>query len=834
MHLTLNSTVRFAADVALKATFLFVVTGVLQLLLRRGSAAARHLIGTVGLAAALLLPVLSLALSPRIAVPFLPDVRPGSTASEAAPVPDGGPFAGTPAARYAWWARLAVSVPEKPLEGPLESLESRRSLASAPAGRIAPTTLGLTVALGAWLLGALAVAARLFVGWLRVRRIARGAAPIRDADWIEERDALALRLSVERAVELRESPSVPIAMTSGLLKPLLLLGRAARLWAVERRRVVLLHELAHVKRFDWAAVLVAELAVALYWFHPLAWWIGRRVRRDAERASDDLVISSGVKPSVYAGHLLGLFRSMATPAHPVAPALAAVRPSHFEERLRAILDPRALRVWQPTGAARWAAAGLLIVAAGVTVVEPWKPASLKCASARSASCTAASSPRLAPSTLETPVTAERTPSGEFQAAAAAEDSSEAAAVSESASESDPGVSTLAQPDAVVHAVRSDEPTPAEGFVQASNGERKRDGSDWYGRGMQLHRDDRYPEAIESFRKALDAGYREDATSYNIACGYALMGNADAAFEWLQRARDAGFDLAAYLCHDDDLVRLRTDKRWADLKKSARDRKADRKVEEGRAVAARLERLVAKAPKNGEGFFQIGRELLKFERYDLAVKAYQAAVDRGYRTGTSLYNQACALSLGGDVDGALDRLAKALDAGFDQPEIFRTDEDLDAVRGDTRFAKLARDARDLSLPSHGMGRWEARGSRSKWREKVKRSEEYARAHPDEGRAWFNLGLASLAAERPDAAAEAFHRAVDLNYRKPTTMYNLACAYSHMDQKDAAFECLFRSLEAGFDETGTLRTDEDLDNLRGDPRYRKALEIARARERGAEKD
>jgi tetratricopeptide (TPR) repeat protein len=352
--------------------------------------------------------------------------------------------------------------------------------------------------------------------------------------------------------------------------------------------------------------------------------------------------------------------------------------------------------------------------------------------------------------------------------------------------------------------------------------------------MQLHRDERYPEAIEAFEKALAAGYREDAVIYNIACGYALMGNADSAFEWLEKAKQAGFDLSAYVGHDDDLDSLRTDKRWAELKKWARDQKADQNSQEGRAAVARFERLVAKAPKSGEGFFDVGRELLEVERYDLAAKAYQAALDRGYRTGTSLYNQACALSLSGDVNGALDRLAKALDAGFDQPDLFRRDDDLDAVRQDSRFAKLAQDARDLSLPGYGSSRWETRGSRAKWREAAKRFDEYARAHPAKGRAWFNLGFASLAAERPEAAAEAFHKALDLSYRKPTTMYNLACAYSNLDQTDTAFEWLFRSLEAGFDETSTLRNDEDLDNLRGDPRYRKALSIARARERDNEND
>src|SRR5205085_419419 len=121
-------------------------------------------------------------------------------------------------------------------------------------------------------------------------------------------------------------------------------------------------ELAHIKRADWPALVAAETAIVLYWFHPLAWWLGRRVRRDAEQASDDLVIASGTKPSVYAGHLLGIFRSLSSPAHPVAPALAAVRPHHFEERLRAILDPRAPRRTRAPGRARLASLGLIAAA----------------------------------------------------------------------------------------------------------------------------------------------------------------------------------------------------------------------------------------------------------------------------------------------------------------------------------------------------------------------------------------------------------------------------------------------------------------------------------------
>ena len=98
--------------------------------------------------------------------------------------------------------------------------------------------------------------------------------------------------------------------------------------------------------------------------------------------------------------------------------------------------------------------------------------------------------------------------------------------------------------------------------------------------------------------------------------------------------------------------------------------------------------------------------------------------------------------------------------------------------------------------------------------------------------------SVTAERdrdqPEPAAEAFHKALDLGYRKPTTMYNLACSYSQMEKKDEAFDWLFQAIDAGFDEASTIRRDDDLDNLRGDPRYRKAIEIARAKDSGGAND
>jgi TonB family protein len=105
-------------------------------------------------------------------------------------------------------------------------------------------------------------------------------------------------------------------------------------------RAVLLHELAHIARHDCWTLAMAELAVALYWFHPLAWWAASRMRRERERACDDRVLAAGITASGYATDLLEVARGRLDAALP-APAMA--RASNLEARLRAILDPTVRR-----------------------------------------------------------------------------------------------------------------------------------------------------------------------------------------------------------------------------------------------------------------------------------------------------------------------------------------------------------------------------------------------------------------------------------------------------------------------------------------------------------
>ncbi len=125
-------------------------------------------------------------------------------------------------------------------------------------------------------------------------------------------------------------------MTWGWWRPAALLPAEAIHWDRQRARLVLRHELAHVRRNDCLAQALAAFVCALYWFNPLAWVAAARMRVERERACDDLVVSLGeTRPSEYAGHLLEVARQWS--GAPRA-ALPVAKRFGLEERLRALLD----------------------------------------------------------------------------------------------------------------------------------------------------------------------------------------------------------------------------------------------------------------------------------------------------------------------------------------------------------------------------------------------------------------------------------------------------------------------------------------------------------------
>jgi len=304
-----------------KATLILVVALGITFAMQRSSAGARHLVWLVTLATLLLVPALTawsplrLEILPSIATTNLP-----STAGEG--------FSSSPTAT------------EKSGSAPSSNtyIYTTDGGGSSTSNNPLADMSGASTLLLAWAVVMLALGAWLAYGAFVVRRIVRGAHPLDTRDWLTPLWEIADRLELEQPPRLLASADAKMPFACGFFTPTIVLSADCDGWSEDRRRAVLLHELAHVKRRDLVGHTLGRLACAIYWFHPLVWTAAKQLRNESERACDDLALSCGAKASDYAEHLLDIVTSVRHDATP-AVALAMARRKDFEGRMLAILDP---------------------------------------------------------------------------------------------------------------------------------------------------------------------------------------------------------------------------------------------------------------------------------------------------------------------------------------------------------------------------------------------------------------------------------------------------------------------------------------------------------------
>jgi beta-lactamase regulating signal transducer with metallopeptidase domain len=353
---SIQSALPLVMDAALKGAILVMVAAGAAYLLRKRSASSRHAVWTAAVVGHLAIPALVLIL-PAWRMPVLPAapwIQPApapivinvtdrpSSASGAAVTPKSAaePAVSSPATTPAVSALGRASQGEKPGA----SIRSTPATKGAPVGLI-PAPVGLIpIVATIWLVGALLVLLRLAIGTWRVNQLSREGVRVEDGVWLSLAQRLASRLGVTRPLILLRGERLAVPVTWGIVYPAVLLPQDADTWTEERRRFVLVHEMAHVKRFDALTQLLAQLALAVFWFDPLVWVAAHQMRMEREHACDDYVLRDGTAPSLYAGELLEMVRSIGTPTHdraaPAFAALAMARRSEFEGRMLAILDPR--------------------------------------------------------------------------------------------------------------------------------------------------------------------------------------------------------------------------------------------------------------------------------------------------------------------------------------------------------------------------------------------------------------------------------------------------------------------------------------------------------------
>ena len=202
------------------------------------------------------------------------------------------------------------------------SLDPTAMVASVPQAQwIAPVLFGI------WLCGFAAIVIRRVKQWRDIRAAVRASTP-----WN------ASTTPAPAGIEIRTAPTVFEPGVVGLRQPMILLPAAIDTFLTARQfRAVIEHEICHVRRRDNLTAAAHMVVEALFWFHPVVWWIGARLIAERERACDEHVIAETAEPIAYAEGIATVCRRYVE--SPLM-SVAGVGGANVKARISAILDSR--------------------------------------------------------------------------------------------------------------------------------------------------------------------------------------------------------------------------------------------------------------------------------------------------------------------------------------------------------------------------------------------------------------------------------------------------------------------------------------------------------------
>lgn len=392
-------------DSAIKGTVLLALAAMAALMLRRDSAATRHLVWMLAIIALLIVPVLSATLPQwRVLPTWMSTPRPFVETIESSSVST---VAKTNGEVIEMPQRAPSMVPDAPME--VEQTEAPE-LQPDPATQVSQPTImaprenpaqaagewswmnsiPLVWALGFVFLILRLIAARWLLSNSERHAVAVGRYEVSQLVPAKKRDssasqdpiilamtALCGQLKIRRPITLLVHPHKTIPVVWGIVRCRLMLPVAARHWSDEQLKSVLMHELAHIKRGDTLVQLLTQVACALHWFNPLVWFAAWRLDVERERSCDDLVLASGIRPSAYAAHLLDVVSGLSSARWTQACGLAMARQSSLEGRLTAVLSKnlnrRSVSATLAVGAMIFAIALAVPIAMVRAEDEKWNP-----------------------------------------------------------------------------------------------------------------------------------------------------------------------------------------------------------------------------------------------------------------------------------------------------------------------------------------------------------------------------------------------------------------------------------------------------------------------------
>ena len=167
-----------------------------------------------------------------------------------------------------------------------------------------------------WIVGVLVLSLWRFAGWLRLQTIKKQLTKPIHKFWQQRVKLLADRMRITRTISLLESALIQVPSVIGWLRPVILVPSAALTGTTPQQlEAFLLHELAHIRRYDYLVNLLQTMVEILGFYHPATWWISRRIRIERENCCDDLAADMLGDKVMYARALIQMEHLRSRPAN---------------------------------------------------------------------------------------------------------------------------------------------------------------------------------------------------------------------------------------------------------------------------------------------------------------------------------------------------------------------------------------------------------------------------------------------------------------------------------------------------------------------------------------
>ncbi len=271
---------RLISSLILISVLVTILTVFISLILKcnKPSSKLKHAIWFLLILSFLIIPLVS-----RI----MPEMRIPITKSE------GSSYLIPPPERITSETKLSPSNPTRPVDQPVSMVNPSIKLST------------ISIILFIWLTGIILFLLKYLYGWYRVRKIIHAASPVQSGVLCNFVTVSSKTMGIKRSIRIYQSGRCSKPFTYGVIRPKIFFPlKLPR----DTHRSVILHELAHIKRFDYLTQTISYGICILFWFLPTSWFLLSRKQLEQENSSDEIVVKSGVKPITFAENLITFAR----------------------------------------------------------------------------------------------------------------------------------------------------------------------------------------------------------------------------------------------------------------------------------------------------------------------------------------------------------------------------------------------------------------------------------------------------------------------------------------------------------------------------------------------